>query len=132
MEGLTGTGVGLGAIVGGPIGAGVGGVLGLVGQGITGWLQAKQQEEDREDAKKRYDTELAESVRRWEADQAWTQKRYNLDKATMINNLKTSRENMDNYYNERNYSRQQDWNGQLQGILKSDGLRNKYLETWGR
>ena len=118
--------------IGGPPGALVGGVLGLIGSGLTGWLQAKQAEEDRKAAQRRYDTELAESTRRWEADQAWTQKRYKLDRATYLNNLKTSNENMDNYYNERNYSRQQDWNGQLQGILKSDGLRNKYLETWGK
>ena len=123
---------GLGAAVGGPAGALGGGLIGLVGQGISGWLQAKEREEEREAAEKRYNEQLAESAKRWEADQAWTEKRYNLDRSQYLNGLKNQREQMDNYYNERNYNRQQNWNSGLQKLLQTSGLRKKYLETWGR
>ena len=126
------TGGGLGAFIGGAGGALTGGLLGLIGQGITGWLQAKEAREARVEAEERYNQNLKESVRRWEADQAWTQKRYGLDKAQFMNSLKMQRENMDNYYNERNYQRKQEWGAGLQKILNTEGLRNKFTEAWGR
>ena len=122
----------LGGIIGGPAGVLGGGILGLVGQGITGWLNYKQQEENREDAEKRYQEEMVESTRRWEAGMEMRREQLGLNKAQFYQTVKNNKEQMKNYYDERNNTRYNQLYSNLMGIVNTSGLRNKYLETWGR
>ena len=122
----------LSGIAGGPPGMLAGGIIGLVGQGIMGWLSYKEQEEAREEAEKRYKQQMAESTRRWNAEMEMQRERLKMDKSTFYNNIKTQREQMENYYDERNNQRYNQLYGNLMNMLNTSGLRNKYLETWGR
>ena len=109
----------------------VGGAIGLVGKGITGWLAAKEKEEQREEDKKIWKEKMAEDRRRFELEFDMTQKRFGLDKAQMLNNLRQQQENQDNYYDERNVQRFQGYKDNLNKLLNTGDLRNRYLEKWG-
>ena len=109
----------------------IGGAIGLVGKGITGWLAAKEKEEQREEDKKIWEEKMAEDRRRFELEFDMTQKRFGLDKAQMLNNLRQQQENQDNYYDERNVQRFQGYKDNLNKLLNTGDLRNRYLEKWG-
>ena len=109
----------------------VGGAIGLIGRGLSGWLAAKEKEEQREEDKKIWKEKMAEDRRRFELEFDMTQKRFGLDKAQMLNNLRQQQENQDNYYDERNVQRFQGYKDNLNKLLNTGDLRNRYLEKWG-
>ncbi len=113
-------------------GGGIGGVIGLVGQGINAWLSYKDQKEAEEDARKRYESEMKENVRRWESEMEIRRQQMKMSKMEFYNNIKNQQEQMRNYYDERNNQRYNGLYTNMMNMLNTSGLRNKYLETWGR
>lgn len=127
-----GSGAGIGAMIAGPPGAIAGGLLGLAGRGITAWLNYKQAEEAKEEARERYEERLRRDQERWDYQVDQDAKRLKMDKMAYLEKLRQNKENMDNYYDERNYQRHNDLYNKTMKLLNTEGLRNKYLETWGR
>jgi ATPase subunit of ABC transporter with duplicated ATPase domains len=129
--GAVGAGAQMGFAVGGPVGAGVGALLGLGGEGLMSWLDEKKKDEENAKAEKRYNQELAIQQQQWQAQFDLSQKQFNLSRTEMINKMKNDRETNKQFYDQRNYERINNYSNRLLQLVNTDQLRNKYTETWG-
>jgi phage tail tape-measure protein len=122
----------LSGAVAGPPGVVVGGVVGLIGQGIGAYINAKRQREAKEDADKKHEEYMDFQREKFEADLAYQQQRLGLDRTSLMAKLKQQEENNENYYNERNYSRANDWYKKTMNQLNQPDMKNKLQNIYAQ
>jgi hypothetical protein len=110
----------------------LGAIIGVAGQGLLSWLGQKDADEERKRQDKAYKEKLAEDQRRWNADYQLALQRYGMDKAKLFADMETNKENMKNFYDERNYTRQQGYYANIMNLVNNSPIKNKYIEAWGK
>jgi len=120
-----------GGSIGGPVGAMAGGALGLIGKGVSAWLNSKEKDEAKAEADKRYKEQMRINQERWEAQMEMDRKRFGLTKVQALQNWKQNRENQKNYYNERNEQRANASINKMMGLINQPEFKSKFEQTWG-